>query len=67
MKIMLTNLTLKINLKKVVLIKLDNERRERKRGNKREKERKINDGKEINQHLWILDRKLSKNKYNILK
>lgn len=67
MKIMLTNLTLKINLKKVVLIKLDNERRERKRGNKREKERKINDGKEIYQHLWILDRKLSKNKYNILK
>lgn len=67
MKIMLTNLTLKINLKKVVLIKLDNERRERKRGNKREKERKINDRKEIYQHLWILDRKLSKNKYNILK
>lgn len=67
MKIMLTNLTLKINIKKVVLIKLDNERRERKRGNKREKERKINDGKEIYQHLWILDRKLSKSKYNILK
>lgn len=54
MKIMLTNLTLKINLKKVVLIKLDNERRERKRGNKREKERKINDGKEIYQHFGFL-------------